>query len=1398
VDNHHYYLHISGEPVKGNPNFAETGAAPDGPLKYRPAHYVPIQVPLFDEEATNVRKEAYKAALEAGAANLTQPEPAYQWFYRPEMQFSVFDLDKESMQINVTDSNNELYNILEEELPVLSSTTDQLDFFYSLVADDLPVLETFGPGRVIVFGIGDHEIQAIVGPENELIFQGLEDVNLLDAEDFLAVRLYQNGDDANILWEFAFAQLSLLPSDSGQGDEIEISADDTQTIVHALVLDGLYGDEAEPHTVYWSIEGSGSVSPSQETNAEGSFSTYLTLPTTAGSTARVSVQLGDKSARTLEQTPLYRVVPGKPASIEIETSGETAIGELGGIDLTLTIRDQFGNLVADGTPVGIDVPDVHVEAAEGTTDGRLQATVTGFNRAGTKEMVISCGSVQVSQQISVHDIAFNWTVPTNIRIHQTIPVTLTATSTYGDLTGLQVYVSAFRGRLKDHVLTLGSNGEASTQYYTGQFRGNAQLYARVGATADYRAHYVEDDTTEAILSETVIVSDETSNGSFDVSTDYMGVIPVAYNAETTLEVTGVPGATQAVTIGSLGEPLKEPILRYPMKTIDSAGLVIDTFQGIDGEGVNVNTVLDYPNGFDTSYEFTNNSTIRVPLDGTLNKEDNIGIGLWFKPSASNSTIVNYAVRNLTLTLDSANQLTFTAHTTDGTFSVNSGVLSLHQWHQVGAAMKDGLLLLEVDGQRYQTAVSGMLVEDQGAAHALIIGDNFQGRMSDFRVNDWANPLIIATQDGNDQADVTIGADGKGYLTIRSTGQVTSCEERNRRRMERFYARMGHKGLFPQAFAAPLPAFCNESVPKFESRIEVYSYAIDYLDKCILADRIEKVRIRVQQANGFKDKYLAYMQLAQLKSLHVVLLAARANVSLMSCAEGFVTGGNQSVGGMVCDFVSGMLAWGDVRDWAIHSFHFYWGDQSKYDEATHALAGLGVITNLLQVGGFFAAVAPGVALTAVDGAVAGTKMAVKVMRRGGQLSKYMKIMVDYLSKNVMEVDDNLQRAKVLVKLLPVLEITAAIYFYQDEFADVGELLMDMVQTEGAFLNLVNYAYGYLEWLDQQSTTTGNLRDFRLIDEAYAVIPIRASVRKVLNNLKAYKNFVESLGIEGSEKIGEILAKTISEIEIAKKTNRISYGMDQELIESIYTDKVMKAFIAAGSITKGAAAKLRTFLGSRITDQFNLFEELADMPPEFMFNHKDKLMKVFNFFDTYHKIPDWNDHKFRIAYNKAQGAAQEIHFLYKALKSGKQVLDIQVEKVFKIGGKDVKRVYDAEIIDNGKTILYDSKSWSKNLKTVRSYINNGFDGKLSSDDNKPGQLFKDIVYMAQKEDFSIIRYALDSRNADNAAAIRKMIVKGVEKRKDKFRTALDFQTTEQWNKFIKDLKAGMMDFIEIVPK
>ncbi|MFO7607499.1 MAG: DUF2235 domain-containing protein [Desulfurivibrionaceae bacterium] len=204
IDRAHFYVHVNGEPIDGKADFSTLGAGRDA-LQYRPKHYVPFKVPLYDDPSTELAELVRQEAIDNGADPATIPgvQPTYQWVYRPEMQFSVFDLkfqgESEPQDIPVNSDIPVLQNNQGADLQLIPLDSN---FLYTLFEDDLSSLERFGSDRELVFAIGEHEVRATLGEDQQLVFSNPEYLAQLNPEDILALSLYQKGDEANILWEY--------------------------------------------------------------------------------------------------------------------------------------------------------------------------------------------------------------------------------------------------------------------------------------------------------------------------------------------------------------------------------------------------------------------------------------------------------------------------------------------------------------------------------------------------------------------------------------------------------------------------------------------------------------------------------------------------------------------------------------------------------------------------------------------------------------------------------------------------------------------------------------------------------------------------------------------------------------------------------------------------------------------------------------------------------------------------------------------------------------------------------------------------------------------------------------------------------------------------------------------
>ncbi|MEH0007972.1 MAG: alpha/beta hydrolase, partial [Flavobacteriales bacterium] len=181
--------------------FSSLGGGTAGDLlEYRPRHFVPFMVPLYDKENSP-----------------SIHEPKHQWVFRPEMQFSLFDLEKvEYAYENQDTGKTEIIDLLEDTagaaLPVLSD----LDLVYKLLSDENNALSGFGPDRELVLGVGDQQILVSLNENDTPVFQYLNNVEI-KPEDYLALRLYQNGDEANVLWEYAICNVQFVPDYNRDG-----------------------------------------------------------------------------------------------------------------------------------------------------------------------------------------------------------------------------------------------------------------------------------------------------------------------------------------------------------------------------------------------------------------------------------------------------------------------------------------------------------------------------------------------------------------------------------------------------------------------------------------------------------------------------------------------------------------------------------------------------------------------------------------------------------------------------------------------------------------------------------------------------------------------------------------------------------------------------------------------------------------------------------------------------------------------------------------------------------------------------------------------------------------------------------------------------------------------------
>jgi len=220
----HFYIQVNGQPSHENPSFADGGAASSGPLAQRPKYFVPFKVPVLDEAVTLEQAYIYNKLVEDGLADgIDKPKPLYRWVYRPELQFSTYDLRVNDI---IRQRSDELsVSIYQDEVPMIASSDNMMNILYDLIESSEQALAYLGAGQELVFSLGETEVRANMGSNNQLIFTNFEHIAALDVEDFVTLSLYNNNDPTNVLWEWAFLINDLdIDSDNNNGFDLPDSS----------------------------------------------------------------------------------------------------------------------------------------------------------------------------------------------------------------------------------------------------------------------------------------------------------------------------------------------------------------------------------------------------------------------------------------------------------------------------------------------------------------------------------------------------------------------------------------------------------------------------------------------------------------------------------------------------------------------------------------------------------------------------------------------------------------------------------------------------------------------------------------------------------------------------------------------------------------------------------------------------------------------------------------------------------------------------------------------------------------------------------------------------------------------------------------------------------------------
>ncbi|MCG7982336.1 MAG: hypothetical protein JAY90_06230 [Candidatus Thiodiazotropha lotti] len=766
----HLYVQVSGEPMSGNPDFGSSGLH-EGKLQYRPDLYVPVKVPVFDEESTLLQLQAYRLAkrgFEEGTVSVEpdEPDPIYRYAYRPEFQFSVYDLAMQ--EVRRTDILNETENVLVVDESMITSTDQLVELLYDLTASVAGPLDAFSyeGNRELVFAVGEHEIRATLGEGQQLQFDNdsLEHLTFIDPIDYLTLRLYSNNDAENILWEWAFGGFTVFPI-----EETDVSADDHLAYIVALV------DHPDESIVDWRIDsGNGSLSEQRSQTLENSAVVALSTSTQAGDTYRVEGILksipsisGTKTVNLSQKTEILHVVAGAPADITINKSkSEYRSDNTDTVTLTAHIVDQYGNPVQDGTPVTWllqDSTSTFVSYDEITLAGYASAVLLAPIVPEDQIIIVQAGDIEQSDVMTVGRVT-GTLIAASPSLNIDISETTSVTASVDAADGTPVFWQTSNGSIEGTPFVSGGTASAVLNS-TGGYPGPVVVTATIGDRLLYwEGNFTTNPRFNAQVTHPVIVGGVETDGVETFTWPDGTVRNIRYWASTPVELTGPANTELFVTFSD--QQIIEAFTFDDMSADTITGQVAGFSMAMTG------AVVDSvgPHSGSGSVQFDGLGQGSIAHDTAFDVLDELAVSVWIRPDAANASLIVGKGTTWAMRLGADGRLQGSVTTTEGSFTVISDdVVPLDQWTHASLEYGQHGLRITLGSRDNLVTTQGQLIT---SADPILVGQGFSGHLDDLVFSERGGGSNFAYLEGvNAAGKMRLDASGRGTVYLRNKGSI---------------------------------------------------------------------------------------------------------------------------------------------------------------------------------------------------------------------------------------------------------------------------------------------------------------------------------------------------------------------------------------------------------------------------------------------------------------------------------------------------------------------------------------------------------------------------------------------------------------------------------------------------
>ena len=193
-----------------------------------------------------------------------------------------------------------------------------------------------------------------------------------------------------------------------------------------------------------------------------------------------------------------------------------------------------------------------------------------------------------------------------------------------------------------------------------------------------------------------------------------------------------------------------------------------------------------------------------------------------------------------------------------------------------------------------------------------------------------------------------------------------------------------------------------------------------------------------------------------------------------------------------------------------------------------------------------------------------------MRVAGKAAPAAKFLSEYLNREVLNSSVNLAaKGKALARVLPLLELLGVVYFYGNDFVELGQLLIEMIQSPETMLALADYITGYLEAqeLGFASSSVRSDEGDSFLPIAYAALVRRPQIVALLGRFQRLYDDIPASGPGKLPEVGSRLGRAIESIANALAKDIPPDGLD---VKVLFKEPALRAFYVAARLGRADQA------------------------------------------------------------------------------------------------------------------------------------------------------------------------------------------------------------------------------------